>query len=177
MNGVWIGAIIPSAGPVFQGFLDEVLDGAVRVQARAEIKGGLEGRGSGWGRDLGDEMGGESEVSAEGLEDVLPRAGGYFVANGDGLALLECADGIGDDAVEGPIAAADDVAGTGGGDRYGVVFEKGIPPGRDGDLAGGFAGAVGIVATERVALAVTVEPFAIFVNFVGGDEDGGAGLR
>ena len=61
-------------------------------------------------------MFGEGDVAVEGLEDVLPGADGVRAADADGLAGEEAADEVGDEAVERPVASADDVAGAGGGD-------------------------------------------------------------
>ena len=98
------------------------------------------------------------------------------VADGDGSGAHESSDAIGDEAILCPIATADDVAGAGAGDFNGAVFEKGSAIGVDDEFSSGFAGAVGVVAAEGIVFAVGVEPFAVFVAFIGGDEDGGAGF-
>ena len=167
---VGVGAVRPLAGPGPEDAAHEFGDGAVGFEGGAEVEGGVD--------DFvgGEELRGEGEVAAEGLEDVLPGAGGGGVAHGDGLAGLEGAHGIGDDAVFGPVAAADDIAGAGAGDADAVAFEERFAPGGDGEFGAGLARAVGIVAAERVFLAIAVVPLAVFVALVRGDEDGGAGL-
>ena len=42
MEGVGVAFVFPGSGPVFEDFGDEVGDGFVGVEARAEIEGGLE---------------------------------------------------------------------------------------------------------------------------------------
>jgi len=65
---------------------------------------------------------GQGQVAAEGFEHVLPGAGGAVVAQGDGLPGAQAAHGVGNDAVGGPVATADDVAGPGAGQaRWGRV--------------------------------------------------------
>lgn len=117
---------------------------------------------------------------------MLPRARGGFVAHGNLLAVLKRPDAIGNDTVFGPVASADDVSGPGAGEenrrggRGGRVEgrvargdealmggAKRAPPRADSDLAGGLAGAVGIVAAESIFFAIAVQPLAIFVAFVG----------
>ena len=74
---------------------------------------------------MGEEFFGEKDVAVKGLEDVLPGADGVGMANADGLAGEEAADEVGEKAVGGPVAAADDVAGAGSGD--GDVWPLGWP--------------------------------------------------
>ena len=161
---------------------DEGSDGLVSGDGGAEVEAGgegVEGCGGGAGEIVGSGVDGcgELEVAAEGFEDVLPRAGGVGVADGDGLASEDGADGVGDDAVGGPVAAADDIAGAGAGDADGGVrgVEERAAVGGDGDFRGPFASAVGVVTAHGVGFAVGVEPLAVFVALVGGDHDDGAG--
>jgi hypothetical protein len=63
-----------------------------------------------------EEVLGEEDVAVEGIEDVLPGADGVRAADADGRAGEEAADEVGDEAVGRPVAAADDVAGAGGGE-------------------------------------------------------------
>ncbi len=94
------------------------LDGAGVVVGGAEVEGGGVAGGV-----SGEELFGERDVAVQGLEDVLPGADGVGAADGDGCAGEEAADEVGDEAIERPVAAADDVAGAGGGDGYAVVGE------------------------------------------------------
>jgi len=59
--------------------------------------------------------GAKLQITAEGFQDVLPKANGVGAADADGLMTAQCADAIGDEAVCAPVAAADDVSCTGGG--------------------------------------------------------------
>ena len=118
------------------------------------------------------------EVAGDGLQNVLPGAGGYFVADGDGLAGGEGPETVGYDAVGGPVSAADDVAGAGTGEEdEGVgTGEVGSAVGSDGDFRSSFAGTVGIVPAHGVLLAIGVEPLAVFITLIRGDHDGHAGM-
>ncbi len=95
-------------------------DGAGVIFVGAEVVGSGEACGfGGWG----EEFFGEADVAVDGFEDVLPGANGLGAADADGFAGEEPADEIGDEAVGGPVAAADDVTGAGGGDGYFVFGE------------------------------------------------------
>ena len=95
----------------------------------------------------------------ERFEDVLPGADGEGAADADGLACEEAADEVGDEAVGGPVAAADDVAGARGGEGDAVFGElvdgeEGLAVGGGDDLGAGLGAGVGVVAAEGVGLAV-----------------------
>jgi len=62
-------------------------------------------------------LGSKQEVSAEWLQDVLPRACRCLVSDWDGFTVFESADAVGDDAVLCPVSSPDDVPGTGAGDE------------------------------------------------------------
>src|SRR6202043_2627496 len=62
----------------------------------------------------------EHEIAGERVEHVLPRANGIGVADVDGLAGERGAHDVGDAPVGGPVAAADHVAGAGGGEACAV---------------------------------------------------------
>ena len=134
--------------------LDDPVDGLGVVVGGAEVEGGGEAGGS-----CGEEMFGEEDVAVEGLEDVLPGADGVGAADADGLAGEEAADEVGDEAVGGPVAAADDVAGAGGGDGDVVLGEfgdgeVGLAVGGGDDLGAGLGAGVGVVAAEGIGFAV-----------------------
>jgi len=134
-----VGAVAPEGGhPV-----DDPADGLGVVVVGAEVVGGGVGGGVG-----GEQALGEGDVAVQGFEDVLPGADGEGSADGDGLAGEEAADEVGDEAVGGPVAAADDVAGAGGGEGYFVVAdfidrEVGLAVGGGDDLGAGLGGGVG----------------------------------
>ena len=75
----------------------------------------------------------EPEITAQRFEHMLPRARGGFVPHGNRFAALQRAAAVGHDAVLGPVAAADDVAGAGAGDLHRMIFEEGPPPRADGE--------------------------------------------
>ena len=177
-----IGFVYPAAWPVHHDLLDQCADGLVGRERGAEVVGSasLLQRRAVAGLQRLVLVRGELQVTGEGLQHMLPGARGGGVAHRDGLAVLQVADAVWDDAVFCPVAAADDVAGAGGGDadsrRLARVrrVEIGAAIGGDGQLGGGLAGAIGVVAAEGVILAVGAEPFAVFVALVGGDTDRGA---
>src|ERR1019366_10577248 len=100
--------------------------------------------------------------------------GGIRIAHGNGPVFLQSADAVGNDAVLRPVATPDDVAGARAGDFYRMIFEKRTPPRADGDFRRRLAGTVRIVSAQRILLAITVEPLAILVAFVGRNQHGGA---
>ena len=67
----------------------------------------------------------QREIPRERLEHMLPRPDGVRVAQRDRLARRERPDAVGNQPVGGPVAAADDVAGTGRRDRR-PVAEKAL---------------------------------------------------
>jgi hypothetical protein len=149
------GAVAPEGGHLF----DDPGDGLGVVVGGAEVVGGGEAGGV-----VGEQVLGEADVAVQGLEDVLPGADGVGAADADGLAGEEAADEVGDEAVERPVAAADDVAGAGGGEGDVVLGEfgggeEGLAVGGGDDLGAGLGAGVGIVAAEGVGLAVGAEGF------------------
>ena len=108
---------------------------------------------------------------------MLPRTRESGIAHRDRFAGRERADGVGHDAVLGPVAAADDVARAGRGERdVGAVREKRIAIRGHDDFRRRFARAVGIVAAERIALLEIARRRAtvILVALVACDHDDGA---
>ncbi len=155
--------------PVLDHAGDDPADGLGVVVGGAEVEGGGVAGGAG-----GEEVLGELDVAEDGFEDVLPGADGVGAADADGLAGEEAADEVGDEAVGGPVAAADDVAGACGGDGAVVVGdavdgEVTLAEGGGDDLGAGLGAGVGVVAAERVGFAVAPEPLFVFVALVGGD--------
>ena len=117
----------------------------------------------------------ELQVPRQRSEHVLPGPDGLRMAQADRLPGRERAEAIGHEAVRGPIAAADDVAGPGGRDPGGMasVPEEARAVAGDGDLGGRLAPAVRIVAAERVGLAEGVARLHVPVDLVGRDDDHG----
>ncbi len=180
VEGVGVGDVGPGASGVFQEFLNEAVDRAVGIERGTEVEGA--GEGGGWEGMLagtgGGEAGGEVEVAGERFEDVLPRAGGDFITDGDRLAGSEGAEAVGDDAISRPVASTDHVPRTGAGeeDGGGGMGEVGAAIRGDGEFRSSFTGAVGIVSAHGVFLAVGVQPFAVFVTFICGDHDRHTGM-
>jgi len=52
------------------------------------------------------------------------------------------------------------------GSLMGTLAAETGPPAGNGDLGAGLAGAVGVVASEAVGLAVAIGPLAVFVDLV-----------
>jgi hypothetical protein len=52
-----------------------------------------------------------------------------------------------------------------------MILKKRMAIGGNDQLRRRFAGAVRITSAQRIGLAVAVVPFAVFVAFVGGDEN------
>ena len=93
------------------GLFGDPLDGLGIVVGGAEVVGCGIARGV-----RREEMLGEGDVAGEGIEHMLPGADGVGAADVNRLIGEEAADEVGDEAVGGPVAAADDVAGARGGE-------------------------------------------------------------
>jgi hypothetical protein len=118
----------------------------------------------------------EEQVAAQRLEDVLPGADPVRVAHRDGLPRRERGDGVRDDPVPGPVAAADDVAGPGRGHHHAVLGdpprrEEGATPGGRHQLGRPLRHRVDIMAAHGLVLAVAVGPLVVLVALVAGDDD------
>jgi hypothetical protein len=163
------GTVAPETGHLF----GDPGDGAnVRIRG-AEVVGGRKAR------VVGEKFLGEQDVSVQRLEDVLPGTNRVRPTNADGLAGEEAAHQVGQQAIAGPVAATDDVAGSGSGEGDAVTIESvdgkvGLAEGSADDLGAGLAAGVGIVAAEWIGLAVGPDPLLVLVALVGGDGDDGA---
>ena len=120
------------------------------------------------GRRLREHRAGEGEISGERFEHVLPGADRRGVSYRHRLACRQMPHDVRDDPIDGPIAAADDVAGP---HRRQLHAMLGQPLRRKvaaticrrEELSGALARAVGIAAAHRVAFVVWP---AIVVRFV-----------
>ncbi len=122
---------------------------------------------------------GERKISRERLQHVLPGANRAWAAHDRGGAALECAQQVGYQAVDSPVATADHIAGPSAGNAYARYRTRGGREERA--LIGGgdqfrtcLTVAIRIVAAEPVAFRVSVRAFKIFVAFVTCHVDHGA---
>ena len=140
---------------------------------RPEVPGAAEGDFA------GQQLAPELQVAAERHQDMLPGTDAMWVADEDGGVVHECFHAVWHQAVGGKVAAADDVAGPDGDDGHTVLgiaarWEISVAVGADGELRHRLGSAVGVGPTQPVPLAVTPDPFLIFIHLVGGDGDEGA---
>ncbi len=113
----------------------------------------------------------ELQISGERFQHVLPGTRRLRVTHAHRLAATERAHDVGHDAIRGPVAAADHVAGTRAGDHDAIgVLEETAAVAADHDLRGGLAAAVDVAAAERVVLRIPAFPLAVFVALVAGDQ-------
>ena len=141
VRGGWAGGVGPFAGPMGEEIFHKFAHGPLGLGLRAEVEG------VGKGVVLGQARA-EPKVAGQTIEHVLPRACGGGTAHGDGLAGFERADAVGHDAVDAVVAAADDIAGAGGGD----AAIEGAPPTAGHNFRGGFAGGINVVPAQWVGL-------------------------
>ena len=72
---------------------------------------------------------GDQQVGRQRLQHMLVRAGRVGVAHADLTARGHGADAVGDDAVIGKVAAADDIARAGRRDGHGLIGKKAVDVG------------------------------------------------
>ena len=127
------------------------------------------------GRALGQPLR-EQQVARERLEHVLPGPDRGGTPDHHRRAGGEGPHAVGHEAILGPVAAADHVAGPGRGHagRRGRAAEVGSPPRRGHELRAALAAAVGIVAAEGVVFAVGPPPLTVLVALVARHDDDGA---
>ena len=114
VKGLGFGEIFPrTIAPVFYQAVGHGGDGQVAAVIGAEVPG------AGIFLWILPQGGAEQQVTAEGFKDMLPGPNRVGAADADRLMSAQGADAIGHEAVRTPVAAADDVArsGGGGGDR------------------------------------------------------------
>src|SRR6185437_14498957 len=100
---------------------------------------------------------------------MLPRPHRLGPPHFERLAGLPCAHGVRDQPILRPVAAADDVAGARAGHRHTLYGEVRVAIAADDDLARGFAGAVRIVAAERIVFGIGAPLATLAVDLIGGD--------
>ena len=93
------------------------------------------------------------------------------VANGNHRFSYHAADDIGNKPVLGPVSAADDISGACGCNSGSfLVLEERTAICRRHQFRAAFARAVRIVASHGIMLAVSPNPFAVFIAFIAGDD-------
>ena len=112
----------------------------------------------------------EQQVARERLEHVLPWPGRARVADLDDVAARGAAHDVGNEPVFRPVAAADDVARARARHADAALFEERAPIGGRHELGRALAGAVRVVTTHRVGLAVRLDLLAVLVALVTGDD-------
>src|ERR1017187_3153963 len=105
-------------------------------------------------------------MGADGLQHVLPRSHRRTLLDHNLLRRSNSPHELWDQFAFGPVAAADRVPTTRGGDGGTGVMEKLCDVSRDRQLGAGGARTVGIVSAKRVFLALAIEPNAGFVALV-----------
>ena len=120
---------------------------------------------------------GEVKIARKRFENMLPRTGGGFVADLDGLTPFEGAETVWDNAVQCPVTTANDIAGARGGNCNRVLGAKEGSAVRGNNKFGTALGsAVRVVAAHSIDLPIAVKPFLVLVALVGGDADNDTGL-
>src|SRR6185312_6419611 len=115
---------------------------------------------------------GEHEVATERAEYVLPRPHCRGVADTQRFAIQRSAYQVGHEALGSPVSAADDVAGSSGGETGTVrAGEEGAPVRAHDQLRRPLGARVGVVAAHRVTLAIAPFPPAILVALVRRHDD------
>ena len=108
MGFVWVGAAgkVPGCAftPALRKLLDDPLHGFSIFFSRAEVEG------FGKRRTFNIKILGKSQIAAQGLEHMLPRACGVGIADVDTLAIFNSAQDVWNEPVFSPVAATDDVA-------------------------------------------------------------------
>ena len=108
---------------------------------------------------------------------MLPRPDRLGIAQGEGLAPGGRADEVGNQAIDRPVAAADDIAGAGAGQANAPVREKPLGVSGGDQFLARLGGAVGIVAAERIVFAEGRAAPVVGVDLVAGDHDDGLERR
>src|SRR5438128_10364503 len=111
--------------------LEQPADRLLILLAGPEVPGSRDGRRA-------RELLREEQVTAERVQHVLPRAHGVGIAHPHGIAAGDCARGVCDQPVLAPVATADHVARSGGGDPRPALAaeERAAIRGRDELCAG-----------------------------------------
>ena len=167
MKSLRVREVFPFAfTPVFYQAIGHGGDGQVTAVIRAEIPG------TGIFLRILPQGCTELQISAEGFQDMLPRPDGTGIADTNGLISAQSADTIGDEAVSAPVAAADDVACSGGGCADGRNLRKErFQISAENELCTPFGRTVGVMAAHRIVFPVSPYPFVVLIAFVAGDID------
>src|SRR5580658_7082628 len=112
----------------------------------------------------------QSEVAAERLEHMLPGSHGVRIAQEHRRLRFEPPHAIRDQAILGPVSAADDIAGTDRRERR-PVFEKALAKAARQQFRARLAVAVRIVSAEPVAFFEGPARAVVLIHLVAGHDD------
>ena len=175
-RGPRIVGVDPGAGaPSVDEDFSEGLHRDIVARRRAKIPAGRPA-----GRRLCEHRASEGQIPGERLEHVLPGTDRRGVSHRHGFARRQVMHDVGDDPIDGPVAAADHVAGPHRGQLHTML---GQPLGREvaatirrrQEFRGAFAGAIGIAAAHRVGFIVRPAVVVRLVTLVARDHEHGAG--
>src|SRR6187402_3049608 len=99
---------------------------------------------------------------------MLPGADAVGTADPNVFLREKAADEVGNEAIVGPVAAADDVSSAACRDAAAMLGEfagmkEALAVGGSDDLRAGLGGAVGIVTAKRIGFAIAPHPFFVLV--------------
>ena len=98
---------------------------------------------------------------------MLERTGRVGIAHHNLFPFGRRPHTVRNDAVCREISAADDIAGTAGGNRAVPLSKKGLLIAVSDQLRAGFAVGIGIIAVQTVIFPVAVLPLSIFIDLIG----------
>ena len=161
-----------ASSPRLHDSLDHGQHGEILVACRAEVPGPVVARRP------AEKPVPEPKVTGQRVEHGLPRPHRLRVAHRHRLPAVQGAHAVRHQAIVGPVAAADDIAGAHRGHaRRRRRCKEATPVGGGHQLRTAFARAVRVVSTQSVALAVGPAGLAVLVALVAGDHDHGAQRR
>jgi hypothetical protein len=110
---------------------------------------------------------------------MLPWADRGRISHMKDVIVYERAHCIGNNAITGPISAANDIACAGRGNSYTVLGEllwskEGISECGNDEFSAGLAVAIRIVPTQGILFAVRPKPLFVLIAFIRGDDDDGS---
>src|SRR5207302_5124892 len=145
-------------GPALHHRIKQLRDGLIDAVVGTEVERlAIE-------RRLCEQTGPEPQIAAQWLEYVLPWARRPGAAHADRLPARPGADAVGNDALRGPVPAADYVTGPRYRHARRGVFEEGVKIGISDQIRAALGPAVRIASAEGVGLPVAPTPFVVSVG-------------